>query len=272
MSPRAVFFISDRTGITVETLGHSLLSQFESLEYTETILPFVDTEKKLEACIEQIRDAAKHSRQRPLVFVTLVNRAHQERLATCDALVVDLFQTFVGELEAELGRPSIQRIGHTHGVRDVGQYDARMDTVNYALRTDDGSGAQQYRDADLVIVGVSRSGKTPTCLYLALQYGIRAANYPITEEDLEARHLPADLMEHRQRLFGLMIDPERLHRIRNQRMPNSRYASLPQCRYELRQLQLLFERERVRWLDTTSMSVEEIAASIVHATGLKRRV
>jgi regulator of PEP synthase PpsR (kinase-PPPase family) len=270
MPPRPVFYISDRTGITVETLGRSLLSQFESLAYTDTIVPFVDSDEKLEACIARIEAAARDSGQRPLLFVTLVNREHQARLAACDALVVDFFQTFVGVLEEELGQPSVKRMGHTHGVRDPGQYEARMDTVNFALRTDDGSGAQQYEAADLIIVGVSRSGKTPTCLYLALQFGIRAANFPITEEDLEHRRLPAALQPHRERLFGLMIDPERLHRIRSQRLPDSRYASLAQCRYELRQLQALFQREGIPWLDSTSMSVEEIATSILHASGRRR--
>lgn len=270
MPPRPVFYISDRTGITVETLGRSLLSQFESLSYSEAIVPFVDNDAKLEDCIGRIEAAAQGSGQRPLVFVTLVNRAHQERLAACDALVVDLFQSFLGVLEAELGLASGPRVGQTHGVRDPGQYEARMDTVNYALRTDDGSGAQQYDSADLIIVGVSRSGKTPTCLYLALQFGIRAANYPITEEDLEQLRLPPALALHRARLFGLLIDPERLHRIRSQRLPDSRYASLAQCRYELRQLQALFRREGIPWLDSTSMSVEEIATGILHASGRRR--
>lgn len=270
MPPRAVFYISDRTGITVETLGRSLLSQFESLAYTDTIVPFVDDDEKLEACIRRIQDAASATGQRPLLFVTLVNREHQDRLAACDALVVDFFRSFLGVLEKELGQLSAQRMGRTHGVRDPGQYEARMDTVNYALRTDDGSGAQQYEAADLIIVGVSRSGKTPTCLYLALQFGIRAANFPITEEDLEHHRLPVALLPHRKRLFGLMIDPERLHRIRSQRLPDSRYAALAQCRYELRQLQALFQREGIPWLDSTSMSVEEIATSILHASGLRR--
>ena len=270
MPSRPVFYISDRTGITVETLGRSLLSQFESLAYTETIVPFVDSDEKLESCISRIEAAARDSGQRPLLFVTLVNREHQARLAACDTLMVDFFRTFLGVLENELKISSGQRMGHTHGVGDPGRYEARMDTVNYALRTDDGSGAQQYDNADLIIVGVSRSGKTPTCLYLALQFGIRAANYPITEEDLEHLRLPAALVPHRARLFGLLIDADRLHRIRSQRLPDSRYASLAQCRYELRQLQTLFQREGIPWLDSTSMSVEEIATGILHASGRRR--
>ena len=270
MPPRPVFYISDRTGITVETLGRSLLSQFESLSYSEAIVPFVDDDEKLQACIQRIEAAADATGQRPLVFVTLVNRAHQARLVSCNALVVDFFQSHLGILERELGLVSGQRVGHTHGVRDPGQYEARMDTVNYALRTDDGSGAQQYASADLIIVGVSRSGKTPTCLYLALQFGVRAANYPLTEEDLEQPRLPAALRPHHARLFGLMIDAGRLHRIRSQRLPDSRYASLAQCQYELRQLQALFQREAIPWLDSTSMSVEEIATGILHASGRRR--
>ncbi len=271
MPPRTVFFISDRTGITVETLGHSLLSQFEVFQYTEVYLPFTDTVEKLQQAITRIIDAAQQTGQRPLVFVTLVNRDFQEQLAACDCMVVDFFRTFLGPLEQELSMASTQRLGHTHGVRDEGRYDARMDTVNYSLRTDDGNSAQYYHEADVIIVGVSRSGKTPTCLYLALQFGVRAANYPLTEEDLESVKLPAVLQEHKARVFGLLIDAQRLHRIRNERMPHSRYASLAQCQYELRQLKSLFQRENIPCLDSSSMSVEEIATSILHATGVQRR-
>lgn len=268
---RPVFYISDRTGITVETLGHALLSQFEVFQCTETMLPFVDSRAKVLEAVATIDHAADACGERPLVFATLVDEEYQVLLAQCKGMVVDFFQSFVGRLEEELASPSSHRVGGTHGVGDLGRYDQRMDTVNFALGTDDGSGALQYEDADIIVVGVSRSGKTPTCLYLALQFGIRAANYPITEEHLEDARLPAALEPHRARLYGLMIDAERLQRIRSERRPDSRYASMPQCQYELRQLRALFERQDIPFVDSTSMSIEEIATSILHAAGLRRR-
>ncbi len=255
-SCRQVFYVSDRTGITVETLGHSLLSQFADLEFEGTTLPYVDSEKKLTDVIHKVNKAAAETGMRPLVFSTLVNRDHHRLLAASEGMCLDFFETLLPSLEQELGASPQRVVGRTHGVNDPVDYDARMDTVNYALGTDDGVGAQAYDAADVIVVGVSRSGKTPTCLYMALQFGIRAANYPLTEEDLEDLRLPASLTAHRERLFGLMIDPLRLQQIRSKRRPDSRYASPQQCQYEVRQLKTLLQRERIPFVDSTSMSVE----------------
>jgi hypothetical protein len=267
---RTVFFVSDRTGISVETLGRGLLSQFENVEFTQVALPFIDTEDKARAAVAQI-DAVATSGERPLVFSTQVRPELRDILMTSRGLYLDFFEAFLVPLEAELKLVSSHSIGRSHGLQDPRRYDTRIDAINFALASDDGLGVQNYADADVVIVGVSRSGKTPTCLYLAMQYGVRAANYPITEDDLEHGRLPAALAAHRDRLVGLTIAPERLRQIRQERRPDSPYASLAQCQYEVRQLTALLRRECIRTLDSTHMSIEEIAASLVHDLGLARR-
>jgi len=267
---RTVFFVSDRTGISVETLGRGLLSQFDGVVFTQIALPFIDTEDKARAAVAQI-DAVAASGQRPLVFSTQVRPDLGAILMTCQGLYLDFFATFLAPLEAELHQISSHSIGLSHGLQDTQRYDTRIDAVNFALSCDDGIGIQHYAIADVIIVGVSRSGKTPTCLYLAMQYGVRAANYPFTEEHFEQQRLPAALNAHRARLMGLTITPERLRQIRQERRPNSPYAALAQCQYEVRQLQTLLAREQIRSLDSTHMSIEEIAASIVHEMGLVRR-
>lgn len=267
---RTVFFVSDRTGISVETLGRGLLSQFDGIEFTQIPIPFVDTEEKARAAVARI-DAVAAGGERPLVFSTQVRPELRDILVSSRGLHLDFFESFIGPLETELRQQSSQSVGRSHGVLDTGRYDARIDAVNFALGADDGIGVQNYAAADVIVIGVSRSGKTPTCLYLALQYGVRAANYPFTEEDLETLQLPAMLQAHRDRLVGLTIAPERLRQIRQERRPGSAYAALRQCQYEVRQLDALLRRERIRTLDSTHMSIEEIAASVVHDLGLQRR-
>jgi regulator of PEP synthase PpsR (kinase-PPPase family) len=267
---RTVFFVSDRTGISAETLGRGLLSQFSGVEFIQIALPFIDTEAKAHAAVVQI-NAAAASGARPLVFCTQVRPELATILRTCNGLHLDFFAAFLAPLEAELQQVSSHSMGLSHGLRDEQRYDTRIDAVNFALNSDDGIGQQNYAAADVIVLGVSRSGKTPTCLYLAMQYGVRAANYPLIEADFEQQHLPAALNPHRARLVGLTIAPERLQQIRHERRPDSPYASLAQCQYEVRQLQTLLEREQIPSLDSTQMSIEEIAASIVHERGLTRR-
>lgn len=268
---RHAFFISDRTAITAQALGQSLLSQFEGVEWERQTLPFVDTVAKAQEAAELIDRTAQSADARPIVFCTLVHPELREALAGCNGVFFDLFDAFIGPLEAELGLRSTHTVGRSHGMADQAGYKARIEAVNYALSHDDGSGTAGYERADIILVGVSRSGKTPTSLYLALQHGIYAANYPLTEEDLSEPRLPAALRPYRDRLYGLSIDPQRLHRIRSERRPDSRYASLKQCRFEVGQVEALFRRERIPVLDTTSISIEEIATVVVHGAGLQRR-
>jgi [pyruvate, water dikinase]-phosphate phosphotransferase / [pyruvate, water dikinase] kinase len=269
---RTVYFVSDQTGVTAETMGHSLLTQFQGTPYQAVTLPFVATVAQADEVVARIDAAARESSLRPIVFATLVDDLVRARLQRANALFLDFFEAFLGPMEAELGMPSAHASGRAHGMADATAYTARINATNFALANDDGAGNRDYAAADVVLVGVSRSGKTPTCLYLALQYGVLAANYPLTDEELEHTELPAALRPFRGKLFGLTIDPERLQQIRQERRPNSRYASAQQVQYELRAARAMFTRAGLPFLDTTECSIEEIASRILNRQRIERRV
>ncbi len=269
---RTVFYVSDSTGITAETLGHSLLTQFEGIEFVPQTLPFIEDAATLESAIERIDAATSADGVRAIVFSTLTDPTLLPRLARARALVLDLFSVFIRPLEHELETGSSHATGRSHGVVDRASYEIRIGAVNFALAHDDGSSTHHYDQADIILVGVSRAGKTPTCVYLAMQFGIRAANYPLTEDDLDRAGLPEVLEPFRGRLFGLTIEPDRLRQVRQERRPNSRYASLSQCRREINEVAGLMRRHRIPVLDTSNLSIEEIASRIMLETGLERRL
>lgn len=269
---RTVFFVSDGTGITAETLGHSLLTQFEQIQFEKITVPYVDTPQKAQAVIDRIDQTATQDGTRPLIFATLINPEIRALIATSKGLLFDFFNAFLDPLETELNSRSSHSIGRMHGVVDYNAYMTRINAVNYTLSHDDGLSTQNYGKADLILVAISRCGKTPTCLYLAMQFGIYAANYPFTEEDLENLNLPPILQQHRSKLFGLTIDPSRLHAVRQQRRPHSVYASLEQCQFEVKKVEKLFQRENIPYLSSTARSIEEIASSILVTMGIKRRL
>lgn len=265
---RTAFFISDRTGLTAETLGRSLLSQFDGIEFKRITLPYVDTVNKARDAVALINATGQSDGQRPLLFSTMILPEVRDAIAQSDALILDLFEMFIAPLEAELGSASSHAVGRSHGVG--ASYTARMDAVNYALNHDDGGITRDLARADVILVGVSRCGKTPTSLYLALQFGIYAANYPLVPEDFSAAALPSALSPLRNKLYGLTIRPERLQQIRAERSPGSRYASLENCQLEVRQAESMMREAGIHYLDVTSMSVEEIATTILHQTGFRR--
>ncbi len=265
---RTAFFVSDRTGLTAEVFGRSLISQFDDVDFHRVTLRYVDTPDKARDAVAEINAAAQADGQRPVVLSTIINQAVRNIIGQADALLLDLFEMFIAPLEAELGAPSSHAVGRSHG--PGAGYTARMDAVNYALDHDDGGIARDLTRADIVLVGVSRCGKTPTSLYLALQFGLYAANYPLVEEDFSANELPAPLKPMRTRLYGLTIAPDRLHQIRTERSPGTRYAALETCRAEIRKAENMMAALNIPHLDVTSMSVEEIATTIVQQTRLAR--
>jgi len=268
---RTVFFVSDRTGITAETLGHSLLTQFDGIEFRPVTVPFIATKDKAEEVAQRINETAAAEGARPLVFSTLITEECREIVMAAEGMYLDFFDAFIGPLEKELKTSSSHAAGRAHGVFDAETYTRRIDAMNYALANDDGMTTRHYDGAEVILVGVSRSGKTPTCLYLALHYGVYAANYPLTEDDLEDSKLPKALEAHKSKLFGLTIDPRRLQDIRQERRPDSQYASVRQVNYEVREAEILFRRYGIPFLNTTTSSVEEIATTVIHSAGLQRR-
>jgi regulator of PEP synthase PpsR (kinase-PPPase family) len=263
MSQRTVFYVSDGTGITAEAFGNALLAQFE-VPLRRVRLPFVDSVDKAHQAVRQINHAAQVDGTRPLVFTTVINAEVLQVLkAQSKGMLLDLFDTFLQPLEEELGVKSNHRVGRFSDVSRSKEYNARIEAINFALAHDDGQSDEDLEQADVILVGVSRSGKTPTSLYLAMQYGLKASNYPLIPEDFERRRLPPALLPHRKKIFGLTIAPERLSEIRNERRPGSRYASLENCRYEVHEAEAMMRREGIRWLSTTTKSIEEIATTIL---------
>lgn len=272
MPRRTIYFVSDGTGITAQTLGHSLLTQFEGVEFNQVTLPFVNDAAKAEECLARISADARSGNGRPIVFATLVNSEVREVLRKADALFLDFFEIFIDPLETGLGMKSTHTIGRSHSAMDKTAYQRRMEAVNFAMAHDDGASSREFDLADVILIGVSRSGKTPTCLYLALQFGVKAANYPLIPEDLERMRLPEPVRNHPSRIYGLTIAAERLREIRNQRRPNSRYAHLANCRFEVEKAEELMLREGIRWVNSTSKSIEEIATTILRELQIERHV
>lgn len=272
MTERTVFFLSDQTGVTAETLGHSLLTQFDGQEFRQVTVPFIDSEDKARDAVQKIDEAGVQDTLRPIVFSTLVKDEVRAVVRQCDGLHLDIFDVFVEPLEAELRQKSTHEPGRAHGMSDIDSYMKRIEATNFALANDDGGVSHNYDMADVILVGVSRSGKTPTCLYLALQYGVYAANYPLTDDELETGTLPDFLSQQKDKLFGLTIAPGRLRQIRKERRPLGRYSSAQQVRFELREAEKLFKRYSVPNVDTTAISIEEISSRILDSTGVERRV
>jgi [pyruvate, water dikinase]-phosphate phosphotransferase / [pyruvate, water dikinase] kinase len=269
---RTVFFVSDRTGITAEMLGHSLLTQFENIAFERTTLPFIDTPEKAVQVAERINRAAADDGTRTIVFTTLVDPQISAIVASSNALILDCLQIFIAPLEAELKAKSSHTIGRAHSAINVFEYHQRIEAVNFSMAHDDGQTTKDLRLADVILLGVSRSGKTPTCLYMALQFGTRAANYPLVPEDLAAMRLPPHLKPLRTKLYGLTINPERLRQIRSERRPNSKYASIANCQREVRAAEAIMNQESIPYLDATTKSIEELAATILHQANLVRHV
>ena len=272
MTERTVFFLSDQTGVTAETLGHSLLTQFDSHNFRQVTLPFIDNDDKAREAVKKINEAAINADARPIIFSTLVQDEFRSVVREANGLHLDIFDVFLEPLEEELQQKSTHTAGRAHGMSDIDSYMKRIEATNFALANDDGGITRDYEMADVILIGVSRSGKTPTCLYLALQYGVYAANFPLTDEEFDGGVLPEFFNKSMSKLFGLTIAPTRLQQIRRERRALGKYSSAQQVRYELREAEKLFKKYGIRYVDTTEFSIEEIASRILDSTGVERRV
>ena len=267
---RSVFFVSDGTGITAETFGHAVLAQFD-LRFREIRLPFIDSPDKAYEAMQRINQTAEQDGKRPLVFSTLVNADTATVIKRSNAMIHDLIDRFVEPLEQELGVKSTHTIGRSHNIANSEEYKRRIEAINFSLAHDDGQSNKSLHEADVILIGVSRCGKTPTSLYLAMTYGLKIANYPLIPDDFERNCLPSVLPQHKSKLFGLSIAPERLSEVRHERRPGSKYAAPEQCRYEVNEAEALMRREGIRWLSTTTKSIEEIATTVLQEVKIERK-
>jgi regulator of PEP synthase PpsR (kinase-PPPase family) len=265
---RTVYIVSDSTGITAETFSQSVLSQFEGITFRPIRLPYVDTIAKADEVVARINRNALEAGVPPIVFSTLVTPEILSRVRESQGIFLDLFGTFVGHIEQALGLKSSHSVGRSYMNANSEKYRRRIDAINFCLAHDDGQFVSNLSQADVILVGVSRCGKTPTSLYLAMQYSIKAANFPLTPDDFERTTLPATLAPHRDKLFGLSIHPDRLSEVRNERRPNSQYAKIEQCRYEVAEAERMMRRDGIAWLSTTTKSIEEISTTVIQELGM----
>ena len=270
LSKHRVFIISDSTAITAETLGRSLLAQFPSYNFEFNIHPYVKTLEEIDSIIEEINTYAELGEIKPVVFSTLTDPVIRKKLGESKAKLFDPFDAFLSGLSQTFKSEPIGKSGLFHSTHNREAYTHRIEAVDYSLQHDDGVGLKYLDSADLILLGVSRTAKTPTSLYLAMQFSIRCANYPLTPDDMESEGLPRVMRSHKDKLFGLTTEPKRLHAIRQERRANSQYSSLAQCEYELKVAENIYKLEGIPYINTENKSIEEIAATIMHKKGLKR--
>ena len=265
-----MFFLSDSTGISAETMGNALLIQFPDLRFERTLIPFISTVEQAREVVAQL-DAAMEGPVPPLVFTTAAVDAVREELLKTKAPIIDFFGIHMSRLEEQLGARGLHEARRLHGVGDVRRYNSRMAAIEFAIEHDDGLSPRGLDRADVVLLAPSRCGKTPTAMYLALQHGLFVANYPLVDEDLETTDLPRPVRDLADRCFGFTTTVARLSRVRQERRPDSRYASEEQCRFELRRATAIYDRHRLPTVDTSAASVEEIAAVVIQTLSRQRR-
>jgi regulator of PEP synthase PpsR (kinase-PPPase family) len=258
-----VFFLSDSTGISAETMGNALLIQFPSLRFERTLIPFISSVDEARAVVARIDEALDTSPRTPLVFTTAASEEVRLELRKTRCPLIDFFDLHMQQVEEILDTPGERLAARLHGVGDIKRYNSRMQAIEYTIEHDDGQSVRGLDKADVILVAPSRCGKTPTAMYLALQHGLFVANYPIVEEDLEVTELPRPVRQLRERCFGLMTSPQRLSAVRQERRPGSQYASLEQCTFELRRTEAMFKRHRLPVVDSSTKSVEEISTMIL---------
>jgi regulator of PEP synthase PpsR (kinase-PPPase family) len=272
MSKQTVFFLSDHTGITVEKLGHSLLTQFDGIEFTRIRVPYINNQQKATETLKKINAAYTQNQQQPIVISSIIDAPIRSIIQQANCIFFDFFDTFIPPMEKALGQSAAWAKGRAHGLINQSIYHARIDAVDFTLKNDDGANIRHYDKADLILVGVSRTGKTPTCLYLAMQFGLHAANYPLNEDDLTSCSLPKAISAYRNKVFGLTIDAHQLQMIRRERLPESRYATINQCRQEITAAEELYQLMRIPFIDTTTISIEEISTLLMDKMQLPTRI
>ncbi len=272
MNKRHIYYVSDSTGITVEGIGRSVLAQFSDIEFIQKTVSFVDSKDKVDALIEEINMIEPAYGNRPIIFFTFSPDSFEADITKCNALTMNCLETFIKPLSKEINQEPIHNQPNRKllGDKRLASYQRRIDALNYTMNNDDGISTRNFEQAELILVGVSRSGKTPTSLYLALHYGIFTANYPLVDEDFANDSLPLPLKAHLSKLYGLLISPQRLTEIRSQRRPGSRYAEFKKCQDEINATRRIFDSSGIHYLDVTSRSVEELSSKILQEAKIQR--
>lgn len=264
-----VYFLSGSTGILAEDLGKALLCQFPEISFNEEKIPFIRTEEDAWKAREHIlkRSSGRH----PLVFSTIMN---PELIGILDAPEIEFFNicdTYLNRLAELLEAEPLRESGFSRHLDDTTMA-KRVSAIQYCIAHDDGSLTRDYDEAEVILLGVSRSGKTPVSVYLATQMGIKTANYPLVCEDLNAYRLPMDIIRNKKRVVGLSTTPEILHHIREKRYKDSSYAKLATCVKELSQAHQIFLNYQIPVIMSDGRSIEETATQVAQTLAVNRTV
>ena len=269
-TPTPAFFLAGGTGISAETLGNMILGQFPTVSFATRKIPFIKTVEQARGVLAML-DAAADGPVTPLVFSTVADLDVRGVLAETRCAFIDLFGSHLDTVEHVLHVNAAYNVGSVHGIADQRRYEARMKAVEFSMEHDDGQSLRAFDQADLILIAPSRCGKTPTSMYLALQHGLKVANYPLVEEDFESTGLPRPIRPYADRCFGLLSTAARLSQVRGERRPGSRYATLAQCSFELRRAEQMYRAHRIPSVNSANMSVEEIAAVVLQSLERPKR-
>jgi [pyruvate, water dikinase]-phosphate phosphotransferase / [pyruvate, water dikinase] kinase len=266
--PRDVYYLSGSTGILAKDLGKALLCQFPDVPFREELIPFIQTEKEAEKAIERIR--SRSTGQVPMVISTLLGRKLNGILNHPDVEFLNIFDQFLRKIEDILEEKAVWKAGASRHPSERTMI-KRVEAIHYCIDHDDGSGTKDYDEAEVILLGVSRSGKTPVSVYLATQMGIKTANYPLVLDDSPSFRLPPYITRNKKRLIGLSITPQLLHQYREQRYANSSYASLSTCRSEINEVNTLYLNHDIPIVTSDGKSIEEIAIHVTQLLNLKKK-
>jgi regulator of PEP synthase PpsR (kinase-PPPase family) len=263
-----IYYVSDSTGILATNLGQSLICQFPEISFHEEKFPFIKTIADAEKTIRYI--LKQSTGRRPIIFSTLVSPKLRAIFNHPEVELFDVCDAFLERLEQCLEAKALGLPGYSQHVDDSSM-SRRVEAIHYCLGHDDGTKFDEYNEADVILVGVSRSGKTPVSVYMATHMGLKAANYPLTNNNLNHYTLPEGLRHNRKKAVGLTIAPEILSMIREKRYPNSTYAKRSTCVQELEQAQEIFQKYKIPVINTSGRSIEELATQISQEIGLFKK-
>ena len=260
-----IHLISDSTGETVNAVFRAALARFSDASPEVHVTVFVRSRDKLDAALDLVHQ------HRGLVVYTLADADLRKTLIeTCNALgvmAVPVLETVIEALSTVLDRPPAEEAGMQH--RITSEYFDRISALDFAISHDDGALGDRLMQADVILTGVSRTSKTPTCIYLAYR-GIKAANVPLVPNAQPHKDF-IDAIEKKIPVIGLTASPTRLSQVRQNRLHSigstqtADYAEIDQIRGEVANARLFFDRHDIPVIDVTRRSIEETAAEILAA-------
>lgn len=267
-SSKDVYYVSGSTALLAEDVGKALLCQFQEISFNEEKIPFIKTRAAAEKAMKHILEQS--GGVRPLVFCTIMDAGIKKILDSPEVEFFDVFGNVLDRLENCLETKALRVPGYSRNIDDI-TLAKRVEAIHFSIEHDDGTRSREYDEAEVILLGVSRSGKTPVSVYLATHMGIKSANFPLTSEHLDSYELPPEIVRNRKKVVGLMTSPGLLHKIREQRYSGSTYAKLSTCATELNQAKEIYLRYGIQSLETDGKSIEETSVQVTQLVDIPRK-